>query len=148
MHLLIRSRTTSRLRWSRSTIAIAVMFALVGAALTACTEPGGPPPRSARSSARASSRPSSVERPSCPAVVGSDVTGTVRDSALDEISGVVVGHHLRGVLWVEEDSGNDAAIYALEPTGEVVATVSVLGAANQDWEDLAWADGRLFVGDI
>jgi hypothetical protein len=80
--------------------------------------------------------------------VGSTVTGTVRDPTLDEISGVVVGHHLRGVLWVEEDSGNEAAVYALEPTGVLVATVAVVGATNQDWEDLAWADGHLFVGDI
>lgn len=76
------------------------------------------------------------------------MTGTVRDGGLDEISGVVVGRRMRGVLWVEEDSGNEAAVYALEPTGEVVATVAVAGATNQDWEDLAWAEGRLYVGDI
>ena len=70
------------------------------------------------------------------------------DPALDEISGVVVGHRMDGVLWVEEDSGNDAAVYALEPTGEVVSEVTVDGATNEDWEDLAWAKGRLWVGDI
>jgi hypothetical protein len=129
-------------------MAIAVMLACVGAALVACTENTERPPRSARPSARASSQPSLVQEPACPAVSGSTVTGTVRDPALDEISGVVVGHHLRGVLWVEEDSGNEAAVYALESTGEVVATVALDGATNQDWEDLAWADGRLFVGDI
>ena len=61
---------------------------------------------------------------------------------------MVVGHRMDGVLWVEEDSGNDAAVYALEPTGEVVADVTVDGATNHDWEDLAWAKGRLWVGDI
>ena len=76
------------------------------------------------------------------------MTGTVADPALDEISGVVVGHRMDGVLWVEEDSGNEAAVYALEPTGEVVAEVAVDGATNEDWEDLAWAKGRLWVGDI
>jgi hypothetical protein len=70
------------------------------------------------------------------------------DPALDEISGVVVGHRMDGVLWVEEDSGNGAVVYALEPTGEVVAEVTVDGATNEDWEDLAWAKGRLWVGDI
>jgi hypothetical protein len=143
-----RSRTTFRFRWGRSTLVVAVMFAFVGASIVACTGPSERPSRSAGPPARASSRPSSVQEPSCPAVAGSTVTGTVRDPALDEISGVVAGHHLRGVLWVEEDSGNEAAVYALEPTGQVVATVSVVGATNQDWEDLAWADGRLFVGDI
>ena len=76
------------------------------------------------------------------------MTGTVADPALDEISGVVVGHRMEGVLWVEEDSGNDAAVYALEPTGEVVSEVTVDGATNEDWEDLAWARGRIWVGDI
>ena len=68
--------------------------------------------------------------------------------ALDEISGVVVGHRMEGLLWVEEDSGNEAAVYALKPSGEVVAEVTVDGATNVDWEDLAWAKGRLWVGDI
>ena len=86
--------------------------------------------------------------PSCVRVPQSTVTGTVAAPELDEISGVVVGHRMDGVLWVEEDSGNDAAVYALEATGEVVAEVTVDGATNEDWEDLAWADGRLWVGDI
>jgi hypothetical protein len=46
---------------------------------------------------------------SCPRVAESTVTGTVADS------------------------GNDAAVYALEPTGEVVAEVTVDGATNEDW---------------
>jgi hypothetical protein len=143
-----RSRTTLRVRWRPTTLMVAMLFACASAALVACTEPTERSPRSARPSPRASTRPSSVQRPACPAVAGSTVTGTVRDPALDEISGVVVGHHLRGVLWVEEDSGNEAAVYAVEPTGKLVATVAVVGATNQDWEDLAWSDGRLFVGDI
>lgn len=70
------------------------------------------------------------------------------DPALDEISGIVVGRRMDGVLWVDEDSGNETEVYALEPTGEVVADVTVEGATNQDWEDIAWAKGRLWVGDI
>jgi hypothetical protein len=85
---------------------------------------------------------------SCPRVAESTVTGTIADHALDEISGVVVGHRMDGLLWVVEDSGNDASVYALEPSGEVVAEVIVDGATNEDWADLAWANGRLWVGDI
>ena len=59
--------------------------------------------------------PPRAAEPSCPPIGKSAVTGTVMDPALDEISGVVVGHRMDGVLWVEEDSGNDAAVYALEP---------------------------------
>jgi hypothetical protein len=117
-----------------------MLLVLSGSSLVACTNgaingrPRPVPPRAAE--------------PSCPPIVESAVTGTVMDPALDEISGVVVGHRMDGVLWVEEDSGNDAAVYALEPTGELVSEVNVDGATNEDWEDLAWAKGRLWVGDI
>ena len=119
---------------------VAILLVLSASSLVACTNgriDGRPRPTS----------PPAAE-PSCPPVVQSTVTGTVEDPALDEISGVVVGARMDGVLWVEEDSGNDAAVYALEPTGELVAKVTVDGATNEDWEDLAWARGRLWVGDI
>ena len=122
-----------------SIVAMLLVFSV--SSLVACTkDPLAPSP-----GPQVSAPP--AER-SCPRVVESTVTGTVADPALDEISGVVVGHRMDGVLWVEEDSGNDAAVYALEPTGEVVAEVTVDGATNEDWEDLAWAKGRLWVGDI
>lgn len=95
--------------------------------------PGSPSPASVRS---------------CPPFVESTVTGTVEDLELDEISGIAVGHRMRGILWAVEDSGNEAAVFALEPTGEVVAKVAVDGARNEDWEELAWASGRLYIGDI
>ena len=122
---------------------VAMLLVFSASSLVVCTngiDTSRPPP-----GPEASAPPA---EPSCPRVVDSTVTGTVADPALDEISGVVVGHRMDGVLWVEEDSGNDAAVYALEPTGEVVAEVTVDGATNEDWEDLAWARGRLWVGDI
>jgi len=118
-----------------------MLLVLSASSLVACTnDRPGPSP-----GPEASAPP--AER-SCPRVAESTVTGTVADPALDEISGVVVGHRMDGVLWVEEDSGNNAAVYALEPTGRIVAEVMVDGATNEDWEDLAWANGRLWIGDI
>jgi hypothetical protein len=122
-------------------------FVLSASLLVVCTNrPNDGQPRPEPSSAPGTSAASA--EPSCPPVVESTVTGMVADPALDEVSGVVVGHAMEGVLWVEEDSGNEAAVYALKPTGEVVAEVTVDGATNVDWEDLAWAKGRLWVGDI
>ena len=118
-----------------------MLLVLSASSLVACTNDRPAPSPAPEASAPPAER-------SCPRVAESTVTGTVADPALDEISGVVVGHRMDGVLWVEEDSGNDAAVYALEPTGEVVAEVTVDGATNEDWEDLAWAKGRLWVGDI
>jgi hypothetical protein len=120
---------------------VAMLLVLSVSSLVACTkDPLAPSP-----GPQASAPP--AER-SCPRVAESTVTGTIADHALDEISGVVVGHRMDGFLWVVEDSGNDASVYALEPSGKVVAGVMVVGATNEDWEDLAWANGRLWVGDI
>ena len=122
-----------------SIVAMLLVFSV--SSLVACTkDPLAPSP-----GPQVSAPP--AER-SCPRVAESTVTGTIADPALDEISGVVVGHRMDGFLWVVEDSGNDASVYALEPSGEVVAEVMVDGATNEDWEDLAWANGRLWVGDI
>jgi hypothetical protein len=118
-----------------------MLLVLSASPLVACTNDRPAPSPGTEASAPPAER-------SCPRVAESTVTGTVADATLDEISGVVVGHRMDGVLWAEEDSGNDAAVYALEPTGEVVAEVTVDGATNEDWEDLAWAKGRLWVGDI
>jgi hypothetical protein len=117
-----------------------MLLVLSASPLVACTNDRPAPSPGTEASAPPAER-------SCPRVAESTVTGTVADATLDEISGVVVGHRMDGVLWAEEDSGNDAAVYALEPTGEVVAEVTVDGATNEDWEDLAWAKGRLWVGD-
>lgn len=67
---------------------------------------------------------------------------------LNEISGVVVSRTYSDVLWVEEDSGNDAAVYALDATGHLLGVVTVKDATNRDWEDIAISKGELFVGDI
>ena len=126
-----------------------MVLVVSASSLVACTNGAvddQPRPPSSPTPGRSAPRP--AVDPSCPSVVENIVKGTVMDPALDEISGMVVGHRMDGVLWVEEDSGNDAAVYALEPTGEVVADVTVDGATNVDWEDLAWAKGRLWVGDI
>jgi hypothetical protein len=129
---------------ARHLLAVSIVTAT---SLVACTR-SATPARPDRPAAALSTRPSSAERPSCPPISDSTVTGSVRDPRLDEISGVVAGHRIGGVLWVEEDSGNDAAIYAVEPSGTVVARVEVRGATNEDWEDLAWANGHLWLGDI
>lgn len=122
-----------------SIVAMLLVFSV--SSLVACTKDHLAPSPGSQVSAPPAER-------SCPRVAESTVTGTIADPALDEISGVVVGHRMDGFLWVVEDSGNDASVYALEPSGEVVAEVMVDGATNEDWEDLAWANGRLWVGDI
>jgi hypothetical protein len=78
---------------------------------------------------------------------GSKISGWIRDDALPEVSGMVVSRAHPDILWVENDSGNPAAIYAVTPEGSLRATIAIDGAPNIDWEDLAAfdLDGRHYV---
>jgi hypothetical protein len=74
--------------------------------------------------------------------------GALGAADLDELSGLAVSPRTPGVLWAVEDSGNDAAVFALDATGAEVARLDV-DARNIDWEDVSsGADGALYVGDI
>jgi hypothetical protein len=53
------------------------------------------------------------------------------------------------VLWTENDSGDSARLLAVTASGRTVAEVSLTGAQNVDWEDIATGPGgALLVGDI
>lgn len=68
-------------------------------------------------------------------------------STLNESSGLVMTH--TNLWWSHNDSGGDAELYGFDTLGNLVKTVPVPGAANVDWEDLAYDPaGRLFVGDF
>ncbi len=73
----------------------------------------------------------------------------IKDSSLSEISGCAVSARNRGVIWVHNDSGDKANLYAIRLSdGELLATLRLSGVDARDWEDMAVRDGRLFVGDI
>lgn len=79
---------------------------------------------------------------------------TVADPDLTEISGVAPSRAHTGVLWVHNDSGSPAELYALGPDGGVVARLDVPDTEAVDWEDIALGRGAspetdaLFIGDI
>ena len=75
------------------------------------------------------------------------LTGWMSNSALPEVSGMAASHAHPGTLWVENDSGNPAAVYAVSPGGTLRATLSIDGVPNIDWEDLAAfdLDGRHYL---
>lgn len=73
----------------------------------------------------------------------------IKDSSLSEISGCAVSARNRGAIWVHNDSGDQANLYAIRlADGELLATVRLSGVEARDWEDMALRDGRLWVGDI
>jgi hypothetical protein len=80
--------------------------------------------------------------------------GAVADPALTEISGVVQSRDHDGTLWVHNDSGDSARVFALSATGATQRQYPLAGATAVDWEDIALSPGvnnerdSLFLGDI
>jgi hypothetical protein len=81
-------------------------------------------------------------------------TGTTADAALTEISGVVQSRAHPGVLWVHNDSGDSARVFAIDKSGATLHQYALGGATAVDWEDIAIAPGvsggpdTLLLGDI
>ena len=75
--------------------------------------------------------------------------GRLAHRGIRESSGIVASRRHPGVYWTMNDSGNAPRLYAIDATGESLGAVTLTGARNADWEDIA-ADGRgrLYVGDI
>ncbi|PZS36419.1 MAG: hypothetical protein DLM58_01810 [Pseudonocardiales bacterium] len=62
------------------------------------------------------------------------------DPRIDEASGIAVGLASPGVVYVQNDSGDEARFFALDArSGRTLATYTVPGATNVDWEDIAVA---------
>lgn len=81
----------------------------------------------------------------CEEAVGT-VVGHLDDPALREVSGLVASRS-QDVLWVHNDSGDGARVYAIDRSGVLRATVDVQGAEAFDWEDVALGPGRTPGGD-
>ncbi|MEP7021008.1 MAG: hypothetical protein ABI808_10175 [Pseudonocardiales bacterium] len=83
-----------------------------------------------------------VAAPAGPTVqpVGPTVLFHITDPRITEASGIAVGLASPGVVYVQNDSGDQARFFALDArSGRTVATYTVPGATNVDWEDLAVA---------
>lgn len=74
---------------------------------------------------------------------------TVNDSLSDiveETSGLI---NWNGSLWTHNDSFGDPAIYRFDAqSGEVLQTITLEGAQNVDWEDIAHDETHIYVGDF
>jgi hypothetical protein len=84
----------------------------------------------------------------CPTFGAPQVVGQIRDPALNEISGLVASRAHRRTLWVHEDNLNPEQVTAVSMKGATKATVQLAGAENKDWEDIAFSEGAVWVGDI
>jgi len=97
---------------------------------------------------------------SCAALTPSDAFGPgrqvaiIRSDLIREASGIVASRRNPGVLWVHNDSGDSARIFALSAKGAFLGVCTIAGAAARDWEDIAVGPGPepneqyLYIGDI
>ncbi|MEQ1745630.1 MAG: hypothetical protein ABMA02_09400 [Saprospiraceae bacterium] len=74
------------------------------------------------------------------------VTKTSLSTTLNETSGLEMAG---GVVWTHNDSGNQPRIYKIDTlTNTILQTVTVGGASNVDWEDMAFDGTNFYVGDF
>jgi hypothetical protein len=90
---------------------------------------------------------------SCPVTAAPSQLGTVDVGFIDEASGMVASAAHDDVLWVHNDSGDSARVFALSTSGEHLATVKLPSVSATDWEDMAIGPGSgdawaLYVGDF
>jgi hypothetical protein len=76
------------------------------------------------------------------------VIGKISDPDVIEASGIAASKCQPNVFWIQNDSGNDAYIYAVNASGSNLGTWRVKNAENFDWEDIAEfkdASGKCFI---
>lgn len=65
------------------------------------------------------------------------VAGKLESPDLREASGIAASKCQSNVFWVQNDSGDQAIIYAIDSKGTHLGAWKVSGASNRDWEDIA-----------
>lgn len=95
-----------------------------------------------------------VESSGTPAFANGTNVGNVLVSGLTECSGIVASRNNASVLWVHNDSGDSARLFALDTQGRRLGTYNLTGATHTDYEDIGIGPGPLtnvsylYVGDI
>lgn len=80
--------------------------------------------------------------------------GTLDNTELVEVSGLVKSINNPGYLWVHNDSGDKARLLLIDKQGKQKATIWLANAENRDWEDIAIGPGPeegksyVYIGDI
>ncbi len=102
----------------------------------------GPPPKSA------------VYEAACAGTLVASTPGGLASTEMDESSGLVVSATNPDTLWINNDSGDTARVFAVSTTGALRGIYALAGATALDWEDIAIGPGPqpstpyLYVGDI
>jgi hypothetical protein len=66
---------------------------------------------------------------------------------VNEISGIAYSKRNAGYLWGIEDSGNPPQLYLIRNDGTVSKKIYLKGVTNRDWEDVALANGYIYIAE-
>ena len=83
-----------------------------------------------------------------------EITGQVAFTEATEISGAVASRAHPGLLWVHNDSGDTARLFALDATGAHLGVFHLEGISAFDWEDITIGEDPttgeevIYIGDI
>lgn len=90
----------------------------------------------------------------CPQFLPPTTVGTLQSPLVREASGIAASRKNANVLWVHNDSGDSARIYAMNYDGKLLGIYNLAGASAIDYEDIAIGPGPtegldyLYIGDI
>ncbi len=90
----------------------------------------------------------------CRAFLAGAALGALKGDKLGEISGLADSRRNPGVLWLHNDSGDKARIFAVNLAGALLSELALPGVQAIDWEDIAVGPGPqpgktyLYLGDI
>lgn len=78
--------------------------------------------------------------------------GKIANQAIVELSGLACSRLNDKVLWAINDGGNQPLLFAVGDDGADLGSVSIIGARNRDWEDVAsfmlGAAAYLLIADV
>ncbi len=67
--------------------------------------------------------------------------GLLQLNEINEASGIAASRKNIGVLWIHNDSGDSARIFAINTHGKNLGIYHIDGATNRDWEDIEVGPG-------
>lgn len=70
-----------------------------------------------------------------------EVLGNIASPDIIETSGIAASRENEGVLWLHNDSGDSARVFAIDRGGALLGTYALDGAQAIDWEDMAIGPG-------
>ena len=95
-------------------------------------------------------------RADMPTFGGRSRLGAINSDLIDEASGIAASRHNPGVIWIHNDAGDTARIFAINTDAKLLGIYNLKGSrvTAKDWEDIAIGPGPvngkdyIYVGDI